>query len=103
MHGCRTDAAIANNDRRDPLRQLRHHLWVPYNIRIVVGVHIDKAGRKDLSGSIYYVPAHILGELPDRANDAGIERYIRSLCFGATTVEHTDIPNQSVKIRHRAW
>jgi hypothetical protein len=66
-------------------------------------VRIDKARREDSSVSVYYALAHILGELPDRANDAGIERHIRSLCFGATTVEHANVPDKRVTKRHMAW
>jgi hypothetical protein len=41
--------------------------------------------------------------LPDGANDAGIESYIRCLCFGAATVEHANVPDKRVTRRHMAW
>ena len=47
--------------------------------------------------------AHVLGELPDRANDAGVDSYIRSLGFGATAVEHANVPDKRVTKRHMAW
>jgi hypothetical protein len=68
-----------------------------------VGVGIDKAGRENPSVSVYYVPAYVLGELPDRANDAGSESYIRCLCFGSATVEHANVPDKRVTRRHMAW
>jgi len=78
-------------------------LWVAYHIRIVVGVGIDKAGGENQSASVDYLPAHVLGELPDRANDAGSESYIRCLCFGAAAVEHANVPDKRVTKRHMAW
>jgi hypothetical protein len=68
-----------------------------------VGVGIDKAGGENPPISVHNLAAHVLGELPDCANDAGIESYIRCLCFGAATVEHANVPDQRVTKRHMAW
>jgi hypothetical protein len=68
-----------------------------------VGVGIDKAGRENPPVSLYNLAAHILGEWPDCANDAGIESYIRCLSFGAATVEHANVPDKRVTKRHMAW
>jgi hypothetical protein len=68
-----------------------------------MGVGVDKAGRENPSISFYNLPAHVLGELPDRANGAGIESNIRCLGFGAATVEHANVPDKRVTKRHMAW
>ncbi len=47
--------------------------------------------------------AYVLRELPDRADDAGIDGDIGGLRLGATAVEHAHIPDKRVTMRHRAW
>jgi hypothetical protein len=68
-----------------------------------MGVGIDKTGRENPPISVHNLAAHVLGELSDGANDAGIESDIRCLCFGAATVEHANVPDKRVTKRHMAW
>jgi hypothetical protein len=68
-----------------------------------MGVDIDEAGREHHSVSLRDLPADVMGKLPDRTDNTGINGHIAGLRFAAATVEHAHIPDKSVTTRHRAW
>ena len=103
LHRRRANAAVADDDRGDALGQFRQHLWIAYYAGIVMGVDINEAGREHHSFSLRDLPAGVMGKLPDRTDNTGIDGHIAGLRFAAATVKHAHIPDKSVTTRHRAW
>src|ERR1019366_9901858 len=51
---CQADAAIADDDGRDALADLRQHLRRGQHDLVVVRMHVDKAPRHDLTGDVLH-------------------------------------------------
>jgi hypothetical protein len=68
-----------------------------------MGVDIDEARREHHSLSFRDLPAGVMGKLPDRTDNTGIDGHIAGLRFGAATIEHAHISDKSVTTGHRAW
>ena len=68
------DAAIPGDHRRDTLAGFRHHVGRRQERTVVVGVHIDKPGRDDLSGNIDFARTRHLRQAPARSRQSGRRR-----------------------------
>jgi hypothetical protein len=65
--GCEGEAAVATDDRRDPVHVRRRCVRVPQQLRVVVGVRVDEAWAHDEPGSVDD-PRGRVGDLADRGD-----------------------------------
>ena len=68
-----------------PCDKLGQHLWPADNAGIVMRVDIDEAGREHHSVSLRDLAADVMGKLPDRTDDAGVDGHIGWLRVAAAT------------------
>ena len=88
------DAAIAGNHGRDALAGLRRHVRRREQRPVVMRMHVDKAGRDDLSGHVDLArPGHLGRHRPDR-------RTIRSPSI-ATSPRKRGLPVPSITVPPR--
>jgi hypothetical protein len=65
-------------------------------------VNIDKAGRKRSPVSLYHLPRAGRRQIPERADEAGVDGNIGLVRVAAATVHYVHISDKAVKIRHSA-
>ena len=68
-----------------------------------MSMDVDEAGRENVSVSLDDLFAHVLGKLPDRADDAGIDGDICGLSIGSAPIEYARISDKRVTTRHMEW
>jgi hypothetical protein len=64
---------------------------------------IDESGREHPSVCLNDLIARVTGELPDRADKAGIDGDICRLRIGAAPIKYARIPDNCVATGHTEW
>src|SRR6185369_4416 len=80
---CKTDATIADNDRRHPMPTRRRHLLVPSSLTVIMSVNVHKARRHNHSGRIDLLSTMAfdnpdVSDQPPVNRDIGSDRWLAS-------------------------
>ena len=93
---CETDTAIAHQDRRHTVRRRRQNLVRPGDLRVVMGMHIDKPGNNDpVRGVDLLAPrARYLTHL---GNPSVRDRHITRICRRPGSVDNGSAADNQIK------
>ena len=97
----RADPAVADDDRRDPLRELGPHLGRAHDVRVVVGMDVDEARGEAQPRSVDLQ----LGGEPELGADSDDhsvrDRDVCNEWCAACAVDHTRVADECLTSRHR--
>ena len=101
-HRRQRNPAIADNDRRDPLRHLAQHTGRPAQHRsVVMRVRVDKAGCQRQSIGIDIAVCLVNAQVADREDPVASDRHVGFKSRRSQAIEHNGIPdNQIAAQRH---
>ena len=102
LHRGKTDAAIAEHHRGDAVPARRRQQRVPHRLAVVMGMHVDPAGRDQQAGGIDLALAGTLFAA-DRRNAAVGDGDVACECRLAGAVDNIAAANDDVVHGSRSW
>ena len=94
------DAAVANDDGGNALRNLRKHFWGFDHAGVVMGVHINEAGREAEAFGFDNLGSGAAKRLANLNNAAVAQGDIESLSGVSAAVEHRRVAYERVVLQH---
>ncbi|MNO94793.1 hypothetical protein D3C76_864220 [compost metagenome] len=95
-HRRRADPAIADDHRGHALAELGQHLRLTDHHRVVVGVHIDEAGRQHAAGGVDLIAGTGILQVADALDAPVQERHVGQVARTVAAVDDQGIANQRV-------
>ena len=102
LHRRETDAAIAEHHRGDAMPARRRQQRVPHRLAVVMGVHVDPAGRDHEAGGVDVAPGRAL-LAADRRDAAARDRHVAGESRLAGAIDDGAAANDDVVHGSRSW
>ena len=102
MCWCETNATIAHHDGGDTVPTGRGEVRVPCGLRVVMGMHVDPAGRDDQPVGVDFstaVSSHRAGR-PDGDDRVAVDRYFTKVWLSVGPVDDRAVANHDVMHDH---
>ena len=100
MHRGEAEAAVADHDRRDAVPARDGAVRIPEQLRVVMGMQIDEAGRDDQSRGVDRLRGVGGAQPPDFRDAAVLDADVAAKARHPRSVHHHSIANDQIELRH---
>src|SRR5579885_1858114 len=101
MNGSKAEAAVADHNRSDAVPARNRAVRIPEDLRVVVGVKIDEAGRDDLPRRIDHARGVARAQAAYLGDSPVLDSDITAKPRHPGPVDYHSVANDRVEFRHR--